>query len=168
MSQKLNLDLNAAIGLAQYDTPFLRADWPAPAQVKTLLTTRKGGVSKAPFAGLNVGAHVGALWPHPHGQPRPCSCPTSTLYRRGNPSGQNWSGHLAGIHAGIHQSRCWRCKPFSVVADVLASNAPAKRRSGPVIASDGHPLEPFKMPEPQNAEPLGLYAPAWGNAPQGP
>lgn len=59
MSQKLNLDLNAAIGLAQYDTPFLRADWPAPAQVKTLLTTRKGGVSKAPFAGLNVGAHVG-------------------------------------------------------------------------------------------------------------
>ena len=59
MSQKLNLDLNAAIGLPQYDTPFLRADWPAPAQVKTLLTTRKGGVSKAPFAGLNVGAHVG-------------------------------------------------------------------------------------------------------------
>ena len=59
MSQKLNLDLNAAIGLPQYDTPFLRADWPAPAQVKTLLTTRKGGVSRAPFAGLNVGAHVG-------------------------------------------------------------------------------------------------------------
>ena len=59
MSQKLNLDLNAAIGLAQYDTPFLRADWPAPAQVKTLLTTRKGGVSKAPCAGLNVGAQVG-------------------------------------------------------------------------------------------------------------
>ncbi|HUW29619.1 MAG TPA: peptidoglycan editing factor PgeF [Sulfuriferula sp.] len=34
-------------------------DWPAPAQVRTLVTTRAGGVSVAPYAGLNLGDHVG-------------------------------------------------------------------------------------------------------------
>ncbi len=33
-------------------------DWPAPANVKALQTTRLGGVSRAPFASLNLGAHV--------------------------------------------------------------------------------------------------------------
>ena len=39
--------------------PFFCADWDAPARVKTLLTTRNGGVSQAPFHSLNLGAHVG-------------------------------------------------------------------------------------------------------------
>ncbi|MFA6015769.1 MAG: peptidoglycan editing factor PgeF [Gallionellaceae bacterium] len=34
-------------------------DWPAPAQVKALQTTRLGGVSQAPYAQLNLGDHVG-------------------------------------------------------------------------------------------------------------
>lgn len=34
-------------------------DWPAPARVRTLLTTRSGGVSPAPYASLNLGEHVG-------------------------------------------------------------------------------------------------------------
>ena len=34
-------------------------DWPAPAQVRALVTTRAGGVSVAPYAGLNLGDHVG-------------------------------------------------------------------------------------------------------------
>lgn len=34
-------------------------DWPAPACVKALVTTRQGGVSQAPFDGFNVGLHVG-------------------------------------------------------------------------------------------------------------
>jgi hypothetical protein len=34
-------------------------DWPAPARVKGLMTTRAGGVSQAPWAGLNLGDHVG-------------------------------------------------------------------------------------------------------------
>jgi polyphenol oxidase len=38
---------------------FLTPDWPAPARVKALATTRSGGVSAGAFAGLNVGAHVG-------------------------------------------------------------------------------------------------------------
>ena len=34
-------------------------DWPAPEQVSALVTTRAGGVSVAPYAGLNLGGHVG-------------------------------------------------------------------------------------------------------------
>ncbi|MDZ4202613.1 MAG: peptidoglycan editing factor PgeF [Gallionella sp.] len=34
-------------------------DWPAPANVRTLQTTRLGGFSAAPYASLNLGGHVG-------------------------------------------------------------------------------------------------------------
>ena len=34
-------------------------DWPAPASVRSLITTRQGGVSDDPFARLNLGDHVG-------------------------------------------------------------------------------------------------------------
>jgi polyphenol oxidase len=34
-------------------------DWPAPARVRALQTTRNGGLSLPPFDGLNLGAHVG-------------------------------------------------------------------------------------------------------------
>ncbi len=52
-------DLNAAIGINRSDAPFLQAEWPAPANVKTLITTRNGGVSEGVYRSLNVGAHVG-------------------------------------------------------------------------------------------------------------
>lgn len=34
-------------------------DWPVPANVRSLITTRSGGVSAAPYASLNLGDHVG-------------------------------------------------------------------------------------------------------------
>ncbi|MGD2020962.1 MAG: peptidoglycan editing factor PgeF [Thiohalocapsa sp.] len=34
-------------------------DWPAPPQVRACSTTRLGGVSKGPYASLNLGQHVG-------------------------------------------------------------------------------------------------------------
>ena len=34
-------------------------DWPAPPGVRALATTRRGGVSRAPWHGLNLGDHVG-------------------------------------------------------------------------------------------------------------
>jgi YfiH family protein len=34
-------------------------DWPAPANVKALQTTRKGGISITPYDSLNLGDHVG-------------------------------------------------------------------------------------------------------------
>ncbi|MHB1176288.1 MAG: peptidoglycan editing factor PgeF [Sulfuriferula sp.] len=38
---------------------WLIPDWPAPARVKAFVTTRTGGASSAPYAGLNLGDHVG-------------------------------------------------------------------------------------------------------------
>lgn len=37
---------------------LITPDWPAPAHVKSLMTTRVGGVSVGPFTSLNLGAHV--------------------------------------------------------------------------------------------------------------
>lgn len=34
-------------------------DWPVPGRVRSLFTTRSGGVSSAPYDGLNLGSHVG-------------------------------------------------------------------------------------------------------------
>jgi len=48
------------------EAPWLVPDWPAPARVRALSTTRQGGVSEAPYGladgspgGLNLGTHVG-------------------------------------------------------------------------------------------------------------
>lgn len=41
------------------DLEFIQPNWPAPANVKTLQTTRFGGVSLPPYASFNLGAHVG-------------------------------------------------------------------------------------------------------------
>lgn len=38
---------------------WLRPDWPAPAHVQAVFTTRAGGVSLPPFDGMNLGDHVG-------------------------------------------------------------------------------------------------------------
>lgn len=37
---------------------WIRPDWPAPAAVRACVTTRKGGVSQAPYDSLNLGDHV--------------------------------------------------------------------------------------------------------------
>ena len=37
----------------------LLPDWPVPTRVRSLITRRDGGVSLAPYASLNLGAHVG-------------------------------------------------------------------------------------------------------------
>ncbi|MDR2015072.1 MAG: peptidoglycan editing factor PgeF [Azoarcus sp.] len=38
---------------------FLVPDWPAPPSVRSLVTTRRGGVSKPPYDTFNLGLHVG-------------------------------------------------------------------------------------------------------------
>ncbi|MEW7865899.1 peptidoglycan editing factor PgeF [Aeromonas diversa] len=38
---------------------FIQPDWPAPARVRALSTTRAGGLSVGAFTGLNLGDHVG-------------------------------------------------------------------------------------------------------------
>ena len=47
-------------GLSKLSTlELLSPDWPAPENVVALSTTRHGGVSEAPWTGLNLGVHVG-------------------------------------------------------------------------------------------------------------
>jgi polyphenol oxidase len=41
------------------DRDWISPDWPAAPRVKAFVTTRAGGVSRGPFAGLNLGDHVG-------------------------------------------------------------------------------------------------------------
>ena len=44
---------------ALLDEDWIVPEWPAPARVRSLITTRRGGVSVAPYASFNLGAHVG-------------------------------------------------------------------------------------------------------------
>ena len=38
---------------------LINPDWPAPANIQAVISTRNGGVSNGPFASLNLGNHVG-------------------------------------------------------------------------------------------------------------
>lgn len=38
---------------------WISAEWPAPANVRTCITTRLGGCSQGPWKGFNLGTHVG-------------------------------------------------------------------------------------------------------------
>ncbi|MDE2069855.1 MAG: peptidoglycan editing factor PgeF [Gammaproteobacteria bacterium] len=40
-------------------TDWIAPDWPAPANVRAVSTTRNGGVSRGSYASFNLGAHVG-------------------------------------------------------------------------------------------------------------
>lgn len=52
-------NMDQALGIRQEDAAFLSASWPTVTGVHTLVSTRQGGVSLAPFGSLNVGMHVG-------------------------------------------------------------------------------------------------------------
>jgi len=44
------------------DKAWIVPDWPAPLRVRSLITTRQGGVSARPYDSLNLGGHVGDDW----------------------------------------------------------------------------------------------------------
>ena len=46
---------------SSFHPDWLIPDWPAPAGVKAVFTTRSGGVSTVPFDSMNLGRHVGDL-----------------------------------------------------------------------------------------------------------
>jgi YfiH family protein len=45
--------------MAMTGKSFITPDWPAPPNVKALMTTRSGGVSVGPYASLNLGTRTG-------------------------------------------------------------------------------------------------------------
>jgi YfiH family protein len=48
-----------ALAMHAPDFDCLVPNWPAPSRVKALCSTRSGGISGGPYAGLNLGLHVG-------------------------------------------------------------------------------------------------------------
>ena len=70
---------------------WLEPDWPAPRGVRAASTFRGGGVSKAPYASLNLGAHVGD---------RPAAVAENRLRLRaalGLPAEPQWLAQVHGI-----------------------------------------------------------------------
>lgn len=56
----MNISLKSDTGAgAPWHADWLIPQWPAPAQVRSVCTTRAGGVSAPPYDRLNLGLHVG-------------------------------------------------------------------------------------------------------------
>jgi YfiH family protein len=58
----MNKNINPPLTPTPVD--WLVPDWPAPAQVRAVCTTRAGGVSGAPWDSCNLGTHVGDVPAH--------------------------------------------------------------------------------------------------------
>lgn len=59
MTRAMTASGNESNGGSPRGDRFIRPDWPAPAVVRALITTRHYGVSAAPFDSFNLGTHVG-------------------------------------------------------------------------------------------------------------
>jgi YfiH family protein len=59
MTRAMTASGNESDGGSPRGDRFIRPDWPAPAVVRALITTRHYGVSAAPFDSFNLGTHVG-------------------------------------------------------------------------------------------------------------
>lgn len=91
-------------------------DWSHPDNVRSLITTRVGGVSRAPFDGFNLALHVG-------------DCPAHVAANRARlravlPSEPRW---LAQVHGT-------RVKDLDGADDGAAADAAVTRRAGTVAA----------------------------------
>ncbi|TXF11719.1 peptidoglycan editing factor PgeF [Pelomicrobium methylotrophicum] len=68
-------------------------EWPAPARVHSLVTTRVGGVSRGPYASLNLGEHVGD-------DPR-CVAENRRRLRRWLPAEPHWLRQVHGTTVAL-------------------------------------------------------------------
>lgn len=91
-------------------------DWPAPPGVRALLTTRLGGVSAAPWAGFNLGDHVGD-------DPAAVSANRLAL-GRGLPAQPVWLRQVHGT----------RCVDAALAAGEVVADASFTRQRGVVCA----------------------------------
>lgn len=90
---------------------WIEPDWPAPGTVRALSTTRCGGVSRAPFASLNLGDHVGDESAHvAHNR-------ALLIERAGLPEAPRWLDQVHG-HTATH-ARHWRagCTGDALIAE---------------------------------------------------
>jgi YfiH family protein len=106
---------------------FILPDWPAPAQVRALTTTRQGGVSLPPYDSLNLGDHVGDD-PAAVGENRRCLRATLGL-----PAEPRWLSQ-------VHGNRCCDAATIECGAEADAQYAERPGVVCAVLTADCLPL----------------------------
>ncbi|HEX5127968.1 MAG TPA: laccase domain-containing protein, partial [Rhodocyclaceae bacterium] len=94
---------------------LLLPDWPAPQGVRALITTRRGGVSAAPYDSFNLGGRAG--------DDPACVAANRAALRKLLPSGPVWLQQVHGAHV--------------VDADVLRDGSEAAQADAAVARSAG-------------------------------
>lgn len=97
-------------------TRLIRPDWPAPAGVAALVTTRHGGASKAPWDSYNLGDHVGD-------EPQAVAA-NRMILRQHLPSDPVWLRQIHGVD----------CVDAARVKSGTEADASFTRQRGPVCA----------------------------------
>ncbi|OWF65711.1 hypothetical protein B6A14_08015 [Polynucleobacter hirudinilacicola] len=94
---------------------FIRPAWPVPKRVHSLLTTREGGVSTAPYETLNLGDHVG--------DQHASVMANRQILGRHLPSEPVWLNQTHSVQVSTPKSRAQHTrKPFD--ADAAVTNIP--------------------------------------------
>lgn len=95
---------------------WIEPDWPAPARVRALVTTREGGVSVGPYASLNLATHVG--------DDPPAVAANRAILRQALPAEPRWLEQVHGIEVVDGES----------VRSVPRADASVARTPGIVLA----------------------------------
>lgn len=106
---------------------WLRPDWPVPAHVHAVTTTRSGGVSQAAYASLNLGAHVGddpLAVTENRRRLRTAACLPSEPLWLNQVHGNNVAVLAASSEQGIEADASITCKPNVVCAVLTADCLP--------------------------------------------
>ncbi len=96
---------------------FITPQWPCPATVHAVVSTRSGGVSQAPFDSLNLGNHVGDRIEH--------VLANRAILSKALPAEPLWLKQIHGVVVSTPQSR--QLNPSDVLeADASVSNTPGE------------------------------------------
>ncbi len=114
-------------------------DWPAPPRVRALSTTRAGGVSRGPYASLNLGDHVGdspsAVASNRHRLVSACALPATPCWLR-----QVHGTVVADLRSAPPRPQAdaaWSNRPGQICAILTADCLPVLLcdRAGSVVAA---------------------------------
>jgi hypothetical protein len=116
---------------------WILPDWPAPANVRSLMTTRAGGISQLPYASLNPASHVGD-------DPRMVA-ENRRLLRQALPAEPLWLNQVHGTQVaecgrdaeGVQADACIARQPGQVCAVLTADCLPVLfcDRAGTVVGA---------------------------------
>lgn len=98
------------------DDVWIEPDWPAPPNVRALVTTRHGGVSRGPYSSMNLGTHVGD-------DPEAVAANRAILRQR-LPAEPRWLDQVHGIDVAVGEA----------VRGVPQADASVARTPGVVLA----------------------------------